>query len=160
MKIVFTIFIALFAVSALSQKWDKNEIDEFTGDTVRITKYERVTQTFWYNVTFSIIQYNSEVVLKAQYTGSTKSEIVCKDEDSKIIFKFETGDTHQLIPTGEIDCGNGTISIYYPLAYDDIKLLVSKSIEKYRIYYTDAYVDYDCRTPDYFMRTFAFMGLE
>lgn len=150
---LFVIILLTFG-NIYSQTWEKNETDEFTGKLVRITRHENVALTQFY-VRFSIGQNGDFQYLIVKHTGGNINNGMCKNGDTKMILKFGSGKTLTLAPTDEIDCG-GRLIIYYPMSKEQIDILKdANDIEKFRIYYTDGYKDYNMKKPDYFKRTFA-----
>jgi hypothetical protein len=85
------------------------------------------------------------------HSGGSKTPI-CKNAESQIIFKFKSGETLTLMPTDDIDCDRN-MTIIYHLTMADIQVLKVKEVEKFRIYYTEGYLDQNCSKPDYFIRT-------
>ncbi len=156
-KIIILIAFLSISILASSQGWKKNEVDEFTGKTVRITKYKNVGVSYSTCVRFSIAQVNGYIYLQVTHTGGTSSPIKCKDDEANLILKFVNGETLTLKPTDEIDCDT-QLTIYYPLQKDNFEMLKKYLLDKFRIYYTDDYHDYKCTKQDYFYTTLGFMG--
>ncbi len=151
-RLILLTILFLITIKGYSQRWDTNEIDEFTGKLVRITKYENVTGNLFYR-RFCVAQNDKFYYLQVQHKGGSNTPI-CKNGESQIVFKFKSGETYTLSPTDEIDC-NRNMTIYYPLTMDDMAVLQENEVEKFRIYYTQGYKDQNCSKPDYFKRTLA-----
>jgi hypothetical protein len=151
-RLLILSLILSIAASAYPQRWEKNEMDEFTGELVRITSKENVTGNLFYKK-FSIAQNEDYFFLRVHHSGGSKTPI-CKNAESQIILKFISGETLTLMPTDDIDCDRN-MTIIYHLTLADMQLLKVNQIEKFRIYYTEGYLDQKCSKPDYFTRTLA-----
>lgn len=160
-RLILTSIFLLSVISLFSQKWEKNETDEFTGYLVQETKFERVHQGFSYTILMKVkhIEYKDfhRTFLLIEYAHNNIS--VCKNKETNTILKFVDGETLTLQPNDEIDCGN-CITISYILRNEVLEILESNQVEKFRIYFTDGYIDYNMKKPDYFERTLKFMNIE
>lgn len=133
--------LLLLGVVALSfqlnaQELWKNEVDEFTGDVKKFTKYYNLATTDVGKLKVSALRLNDTYYIKLKST----SDLGCAGaRGNYAIIKFTDGTTLRLDKDlAEIDCADSSPSIFKILPNGD---LANKEIEKIRFrqskYYTD-----------------------
>jgi hypothetical protein len=119
-------------------EYEKNEIDEFTGEKSVVTKVMKIGT----NLNMNASKLNGAILLKFQYIGL----LGCSNIDSHIILKFMDGTTLKMANAAKEDCGEN------PFITADVTKLVSKlkvkNIEKIRVVYSDGQADIEVSQPD------------
>jgi hypothetical protein len=132
MKTITTVIATILSLTSLAQcSLTIDEIDEFTGDTKKVTKDVLIGKGVG-NLYASIGRINETKALYVKH----KSDLGCVSSSSYIIIKWTDGTTTKLEHVGSIDCG------------DDITFITivnenehNKSMEKIRVNYSDYYDD-------------------
>lgn len=112
-------------------EYEKNQVDEFTGDKTTITK-----SIVWAeNLNIQVQHLNGKTFLDVQYLGA----LGCANVQSFVIIKFADASTLQLMNVAGEDCGeNPTLKVELT---DKISILKVRDIEKIRVSYSDGHVD-------------------
>ena len=134
-KTVVAIAIALTTVlSVNSQDLRKNEVDEFTGVTKKVTKFYKVAKGDYTTVEMSVARLDKTLGMYVR----TDLDLGCSGSVGEyIIFKFTDGTTLKYEGIGSIDCGDDATSIFM-FKYSDFK---GKTVEKIRIKRSEYYAD-------------------
>ena len=139
-KTVVAIAIALTTVfSVNAQELRKNQTDEFTGVTKKISNFYNIGTGNGYTLELSTAYLTDG---KADTHGmyfKTDADLGCAGSRGEyVFFKFTDGTTVKYEGVGSIDCGNDTTSIFL-FKEQDFK---NKTVEKIRFKRSEYYVDY------------------
>ena len=137
MKKVLLVLVAVLAFGTLSaQKMWKNEVDEFTGSTVKITNYYNIATTSVGLIKASIARIDSFFYLKLKST----SDLGCAGaRDNYVTIIFTDGTKITLDDDkSDIKCADSSSSMF---SLDKDSPLFTKAVSKVRFrqskYYTD-----------------------
>ena len=112
-------------------EYEKNEVDEFTGDKTTITKQVKLGD----NLIAQVHHINGKTFLNVQYT----QPLGCANVESFVIFKFTDASTLQFMNLSGEDCGdNPTLKIELT---DKMSIMKVRDIEKVRVSYSDNHAD-------------------
>lgn len=112
-------------------EYEKNEVDEFTGEKVTITKMA----TLGPKLTGQAHLLNGKTFLNFKYAGS----LGCANVDSYIIILFADGTTLKLMNLAKEDCGeNPMLKVEIT---DKMSIMKVRDIEKIRIGFSDGTAD-------------------
>jgi hypothetical protein len=141
-------------------KLTKNEIDEFTGDLKRYTKFISIggTKRDKTNYSINLVAWMGKIVSSDKKTYvikmRTPSELGCSGSDKNYaMIKFMDNEVIKLDnDIAKIDCSKNAVSVF--LLTDDIlnKLRYNK-IKSVRFRQSEYYADYDVIFPDCLIRT-------
>jgi len=127
-----TLIIALLPTLLYAQcEYSENKIDEFTGDTVKVTKPNKIA--WGTRVTF--YKMDNKVAIGLLYQG----QIGCVTSKSYVIFKYVDGTTETIHHVADINC-------QYPSFIGFVE--TSKQVEKIRIRF-DSTRDIDVKDKDF-----------
>lgn len=119
-----TLLLLLFPTLLYGQcSYSENKIDEFTGDTVKTTKLNKIA--WGTRVLFSRTKTKDMVAIFLIYQG----QIGCVTEQSYITFKYTDGTTETVYHMGDIECATPSFRGF---------VSTSKQVEKIRIRFTDS----------------------
>ena len=140
-KTVAAIAIALTTVlSANAQNLSMNEVDEFTGQTKKVTEYYKVGKGNGYNLRLSVVQISDGKTSNFGMYFRTNVDLGCSGSvDEYVIFKFTDGTTAKYEGIGDVDCTDYAISTFI-INIEDFK---DKTVEKIRLRRSDYYNDYE-----------------
>lgn len=141
MKSLLIILVFLPLIGIGQCKYEKNEIDEFTGKTNKQTKWERIASK---NVMAVVVQLDDMIGLLIA------GDIGCVNNNSSAYFKFQDDSVIQLAHLGQIDCGS-IVSLILPLDDENLQLLATKPIAKIRLVGTERNLDVPLSNPNYFI---------
>ena len=112
-------------------EYEKNEVDEFTGDKTTITKQVKLGE----NLFAQVHHINGKTFLNVQYVGA----LGCANVESYVYFKFADASTEKFMNLSGEDCGdNPTLKIELT---DKMSIMKVRDIEKIRIGYSDGHAD-------------------
>lgn len=144
----FVLLLLLLLVSfySISQcKYEKNEVDEFTGKINKQTKWERIAPK---NVMAVVAQIGDLIGFLIA------GDIGCANGDSQAYFKFQDDTVIQISHTGKIDCGS-IVSLLLHVDDQNLELFATKPLSKIRLVGTNGNLDVTLNDPDYFINTLA-----
>ena len=136
-KILLLLVMLIFTFGLNAQDLSTNEVDSFTGNIKKFTKYYNIGKGNVGLIKASIARLDNTYFLKIKST----SDLGCSGaNDNYVIFKFTDGTTLKLDDDiSDIECANSSPSFYIIKAEG---VLASKTIEMIRFrqskYYTDA----------------------
>jgi hypothetical protein len=151
--ILFTLlFIPVFC---FGQKLVKNEVDEFTGISVKTTSLEQlVSESPWggnsFHLSESVKRINDNYYLIVRFSLDNVFSVA---SEQKLMIKLENDSIVTLL-NKEYDIssnGRGAIGgkqgvyLTYPIESDDLDLLKENKATKIRIYTTDGYLEKDIK---------------
>lgn len=120
-------------------EYEKNEVDEFTGDKNTLTKLTPISD----KLKVQIHHIKGKTFLNFYYDGV----LGCSNPDSYIYFKFKDASTEKFMNVGKEDCGeNPMLKIEIT---DKISILKVRDIEKIRVGYSDAHADVTVKKQQY-----------
>lgn len=157
MKLLLLFLMA--STSGYSQYVAVNTIDEFTGD--RKIQVNCMTGNHWGESDKVTKGLFNHVYLTAQYIQSKNSDIGIKfftlniknqtsgtclsKENGKSIFLFEDKSTLECKQISETTCKSADLLANYAIDSEELSILITKKLQKIRIYTTDGYVDYEIK---------------
>ena len=119
-----TLLLLLFPTLLYGQcEYSENKIDEFTGDTVKMTKPNKIA--WGTRVFFSKTSINGIAIMSLIYQG----QIGCVTDESYVTFKYVDGTTEKIYHMAGINC---TSPGFTGLVKN------GKEVEKIRIRFTDS----------------------
>tara|TARA_R110000787_G_scaffold92754_2_gene194872 strand:+ start:2371 stop:2946 length:576 start_codon:yes stop_codon:yes gene_type:complete len=136
-KILFLLAMLTFTFGLNAQDLSTNEVDDFTGDVKKFTKYYNIGKSDVGLIKASIARLSNTYFLKVKST----TDLGCSGATGNyIIFKFTDGTILKLDDdVSDIECADGSPSFYIIKAEG---VLASKTIQMIRFrqskYYTDA----------------------
>lgn len=145
------LFIALGA-TAFSQKLERNEVDEFTGNITKTTSEEVLSRTMKSASFVYFRQVGNFLFLQVKYMANPFRGAVV-GEDDLIYLKMKDDSVLKLhcVKTTVSDRGQGArglggsaaegINIPYTLTPADLSILQTKLISKVRINFSDSYTE-------------------
>jgi hypothetical protein len=141
-KLATLLFIA-FTIQLNAQcKLIKDDIDDFTGDTIKVTKQALVGYYGSYYLKSSVGRVNQQHIIYFNFSG----DMGCVSGDSYVIVKFKDGTTEQFDHQGDVDCSTGASLI---VIFD--KEQMTKPVEKIRVSHSQNYADVDVRKETFFI---------
>jgi hypothetical protein len=154
-KIIFA-FLLLCSTAVLSaQNLEKNEIDEFTGNTVKRTSWETFNNNTGFYGHFRISKINNSYFFDLKMMiGNSVFSINQNDE---LLFKLSNDDVVTLnnieYSLACIGCGakgfagsqGYGVNTSYPISIEQIEQLKNSDIVKIRIYTSKGYVESDIK---------------
>ncbi|PXV61245.1 hypothetical protein CLV62_12578 [Dysgonomonas alginatilytica] len=160
MKNLFIVLFLLFPILAFSQKIEKNEVDDFTGNKVIYTSWEKIkggnVLTGRDNLMFMLRYENGTTYLHLKWITV---EITSISNDAKLMFKFNDDSVATLNSISHVLSGKGEgvtglswsaiMGIHAMYKGDDIIKFSGDAVAtKVRVYSTDGYVDIDIKDKD------------
>jgi hypothetical protein len=155
-KIIFALLIIFSSVVLQAQSLEKNEVDEFTGHTVKQTSWETFNNSMSFTGYFRISKINESYFFDLKMMIGSK--IFSIDQGQEFMFKL-SNDEVIILKNLEytIACkGCGAkgfagsqgygIQTSYVLTPDQVQALFQKDIIKVRIYTNDGYVENDLKS--------------
>ena len=130
------------SISNAQCKFEKNEVDEFTGHINKQTKWERIAPK---NVMAVVAQLGDKIGFLIA------GDIGCVNDDSKAYFKFQDDTIIKIGHSGNIDCGDIVSLILYIDDYN-LEIFATKPIAKIRLQGTEGNVDVPLNNPEYFVK--------
>ena len=112
-------------------EYEKNEVDEFTGDKTTITKTVQLAD----NLNAQVHHINGKTFLNIQYIGA----LGCANVESFIIIKFTDASTLKFMNLAKEDCGDNPM-LKVELT-EKMSIMKVRDIEKIRVSYSDAHAD-------------------
>lgn len=157
-KITFLIIISvLLANNLFGQKLKENEVDEFTNNVVKRTSWESLNQSMKFTAYFRISKINNSYYFDLKMMLGT-GPVFSIAKDQELMFKLAGGEVvnlknleYTITCTG---CGSvglmGSdaqgIQVSYPINLEAVEKLSEETIEKFRIYTNDGYVENDLKS--------------
>jgi len=157
-KITFLILILsiFISINSFGQKLKENKTDEFTNNSVKRTSWEMINSNMQFTAYIRISKINESHYfdLKMMMNGSVFSI----SEGQKLMFKLSNGEVINLEnlkyavtctgcgATGLMGSDAQGIQVSYPISVENIEKLKEISIEKFRIYTNDGYVENDMKS--------------
>ena len=140
-KTLAAIAIALTTVfSANAQNLSMNEVDEFTGQTKKVTEYYKVGKGNGYNLKLSVVQLSDGKASTFGMYFQTNGDLGCSGSvDEYVILKFTDGTTVKYKGIGDVDCTDYATSTFI-VNIEDFK---DKTVEKIRLRRSEYYNDYE-----------------
>lgn len=151
------IFLFLFVINSFTSfgqcKFKRDEVDEFTKNVVRETKYVSVAGVFSQNYTISFKQVNDSYYLKFAY-GSTGTFSMVIGKGDQLMLKFDN-DSVLSLESMELTSArhyfsqysNGTsIECTYYITKEQIETLSKNRVVKIRFYTTEGYYEKDTKS--------------
>lgn len=156
----------LLTISAIGQncKFEKNEIDKFTGKFTKITKAEKVIGTFFTSGEFSVKRIDTSFFFTFDYVLSSysKFEPYSISEGAQLIFLFENGETVTLKSVDNIQGTKKTTvgippvyscyltNVSYTISKNDIETFFKSKVKSIRFYRNESngkedYIDNDIK---------------
>jgi hypothetical protein len=111
--------------------YEKNEVDDFTGDKTTITKFKNLGE----NLSIQMQHINGKTFLNLQYIGV----LGCANVESFVIFKFSDATTLKFMNLSKEDCGDNPI-LKIDLT-NKMSIMKIRNIEKIRVTYSDGHAD-------------------
>jgi len=141
-------------------KLTKNEIDEFTGDLIKNTKFISIggTKRDKSNNSVSLVTWMGKIVSSDKklfvIKMRTPSELGCSGSDKNYaMIKFMDNVVIKLDnDIAKIDCGKNAVSVFL-LTNDILNKLRYNEIKSVRFRQSEYYADYDVFFPDCLIRT-------
>jgi len=132
-------------------KYNTNEIDKFTKDTVKITKRSTLIYALNDRGNVFFIKQNSLKYLHLQYfSGGIKSLVIQENAELMFILEDETvltlkamNSTYGDVNLNSIGGDNSGVKANYTLSKEDLNLLQTKKIKSVRLYLNDTHKDYN-----------------
>lgn len=160
MKNLLIVLMLLFPVLAFSQKIEKSEIDDFTGNKVVYTSWEKIkggnAMTGRNNLMFMLRYENGTKYFHLKWITA---EVASISDGAKLMFKLSDDSvvtlnsiSYVLSGKGEGVTGlswSGILGIHAIYKGDDISKFAGNAIaSKVRIYTSDGYIDIDLKDKD------------
>jgi len=147
-------FITWLSFPCFSQcEYERDEIDDMTGDKVVETTSELILNKFGgtsISVSATMVVSNSDTIRFLTFTFTAWS-IFSMDEDNKILIKLENGEIIELknaeyliAETGSFETWEADIDAF--LTYENFIKLSKNPIVKIRFYFNDGYVEEEIRS--------------
>lgn len=121
MKMLLLLLIYPTLLFAQDCEYSENKIDEFTGDSVKVTKPNKIA--WGTRVTF--YKAGDKTLMGLIYQG----QIGCVTKESYVIFKYTDGTTEKVFHISDIDCTTPSFLGY---------VKKGKEVAKIRIRFTDS----------------------
>lgn len=129
-------------------EFDKDIIDEFTGDITKVLKTVPIGRYGTYRLTSSLARIGETIGVYLSFSG----DLGCLTRDSYAIFRFVDGKTYEVKYILKIDCG--TNLIFTAVVPEDLRRKMKETpVEKVRISYSDSYADIDIQDQNYFQKS-------
>lgn len=163
-KMKQTIFLLLFATTInkiYSQRIAIDEVDKFTDNIVykvdvskgRTWKNsDKITEGLFNNIFLStkLIYNDKESLILTNFNVQIGADVCINPKDGKIIILFTDHSKLILNQTSDVKCDNN-LDIEYLLGKDEslirenLKILSTKEMDSFRIYFSDGYKDFVIR---------------
>tara|TARA_R110000803_G_scaffold210020_2_gene280774 strand:- start:10 stop:471 length:462 start_codon:yes stop_codon:yes gene_type:complete len=136
MKKLGLVLIALLVFTTINaQKMWKNEVDDFTGKTIKVTNYYNVAKTNVGLIKASVQRVNNTFYLQLKST----SDIGCAGaSDNYVMFIFTDGTKLKLKDKADINCKDDSSSLFL---LSENSPLFTKAISKIRLRHSEFYTD-------------------
>lgn len=154
MKVFLTIIlviagaVALSAQSAKDCKFITNEVDEFTGDEIKILEPMRLGKNKRYTLKGALNKVEGVYGMILSYDG----DLGCLTGQSYAMLKFENGEILELKNIADVDCGSDPVFIGL-FKGPDIDLFRTSKLVKLRHSLSDTYVDIDIDNPEFLSKS-------
>lgn len=151
-KLLGLMTLMMLSYCSLAQcSYYRNEIDKFTGDTVRITKDKLLNFGFPSAYMASVAKINNTYALKFTYQSGS---IYSVDKGSELMLMLKDGEVITL-ESNEYVLANGTTasgmtswsgSMTYNLSIEQLKSLSQKPINMVRLYTDKGYAELELKS--------------
>lgn len=151
--------LVFFGVLTFGQTLEKNEVDEFTNNSVKRTSWETINMTMKFTAYFRISKINDNTYFDLKMMIGTSVFSINKGQE--LMIKL-SNDNIVKLPNLEYaitcrGCGakglSGSeaqgIQVSYPISKEQIEQLKSGTGNKLRIYTNDGYVENDMKAKNY-----------
>jgi len=147
------ILFLCYSVTLFGQVLEENNVDEFTGASIKRTSWETLVMNFKMTTYFRISEVNEYLIFELKMMLNGK--VFSIGEGQQMMFKMANDEIIQLTnPEHTVTCtGCGAkgfsgssaqgIHVKYPIPQDSIEPLKILNAIKLRIYTTDGYVEAD-----------------
>ena len=152
LKKLLLLIITTVTLSSYSQEFVKNEVDEFTNKSIKITSWAKLNRTSKVRSNIRIRKINNTYILDYRFLTSSKS-VFSVEKGSELMFKMSdesiiklTNSKFQISSTGGgsigvIGSAMPGMELSFVLDEDTMKKFQTLDIAKVRIYTTDGYID-------------------
>ncbi len=161
MKLIYSICHFIFITGyTFAQTLKVDEVDEFTGDTVKITTWECFQMDFSFTGYFRVSSIDGDLFLHVKLMLAN-GDVFSIDKGKSFFFKFENDEVIEVYNSEfSITCpGCGAVGIAgskaegistsYSINRDDAMKLVESPVSRFRIITNDGYLENDMKPKRY-----------
>lgn len=146
MKTILLLLILLPSISFSQCKYLRDDVDKFTNDTIKQTRFNRLCYKGIRCFNYAFALMNGYKYLMVSYVSSS---IYSVRDDAKLMLLMDDGSVINLnVIKGGIAGPSLSVwylEVYLPLSDDNYDLLRSKSISTIRYFTADGYVELDTK---------------